>query len=73
MRAAAEPQEEGVAIAVEMIHALRGMEGVAGIHLMPVMWESITPRIVHAAGLMPAEAASPAGSPCAGDENPIKP
>jgi len=72
MRAAAEPQEEGVAIAVEMIGALRQMEGVAGIHLMPVMWESITPRIIQEAGLMPAHAPRPACPPCSGGENEAK-
>jgi methylenetetrahydrofolate reductase (NADPH) len=61
MRAAAVPLEEGVAIAVELIHTLRQMEGVAGIHLMPVMWESITPRIVREAGLLPAQTT---GSAC---------
>ncbi len=64
MRAAAEPQEEGIKIALEIIRALRPMTGVAGIHLMPVMWESITPRIIQEAGLMPAGAVSP---------NPIQP
>jgi len=54
MAAAAAPQEEGVTIALELIRALRAMPGVAGIHLMPVLWESITPRIIHAAGLAPA-------------------
>jgi len=73
MRTAAEPQEEGVAIAVEIIGALRAMAGVAGIHLMPVMWESITPRIIQEAGLMPPEAPAPACAPCAGEENPINP
>ena len=52
MRDSATPQEEGVRIAVEIITALREMEGVRGVHLMPVMWESITPRIVEEAGLM---------------------
>ncbi|MBN2355622.1 methylenetetrahydrofolate reductase [candidate division KSB1 bacterium] len=52
MRDSATPQEEGVRIAVEIITTLRAMEGVRGVHLMPVMWESITPRIVEEAGLM---------------------
>ncbi|HEY3379069.1 MAG TPA: methylenetetrahydrofolate reductase [Armatimonadota bacterium] len=53
MSAAADPKEEGVAICVETIKRLREMPGVSGIHLMPVMWESITPRIVEEAGLLP--------------------
>jgi len=51
MRHSATPMEEGVKIAVELINSLRSIDGVAGIHLMPVMWESITPRIVEEAGL----------------------
>ncbi len=46
-----DPKEEGVKIAVEMIHLLRKIKGVRGIHIMPVMWESITPVIVKEAGL----------------------
>lgn len=45
--------EEGVKIAVEIMTALKQIRGVAGIHLMPVMWESITPRLVEEAGLLP--------------------
>jgi len=45
--------EEGVKIAVEIISEVRQMPGVAGVHIMPVMWESITPRIVEQAGLLP--------------------
>jgi len=49
-----DPKEEGVKIAVEMILALRKIKGVRGIHIMPVMWESITPIIVKEAGLITA-------------------
>jgi methylenetetrahydrofolate reductase (NADPH) len=48
---AIDPKEEGVKIAVEMIQTLRKIKGVRGIHVMPVMWESITPVIVKEAGL----------------------
>jgi methylenetetrahydrofolate reductase (NADPH) len=51
METAADPKEEGVKIAVEMIHTLRNIKGVRGIHIMPVMWESITPVIVKESGL----------------------
>jgi methylenetetrahydrofolate reductase (NADPH) len=51
MSHARDPQEEGVAVAVELIRALKGMRGVRGIHLMPALWESITPTIVKEAGL----------------------
>ncbi len=45
--------EEGVKIAVEIMKQLRGIAGVAGLHIMPVMWESITERLVEEAGLLP--------------------
>ena len=51
MQHSRDPMEEGVRIAVEIIHALQKIEGVRGIHLMPVMWESITPTIIQQAGL----------------------
>ncbi len=48
---ASDPKEEGIKIAIEMIKALKKIKGVRGIHIMPVMWESITPVIVKEAGL----------------------
>ena len=53
MESAAEPKEEGVKIAVEMIEEIKGIEGVAGLHLMPIGWESITQTILEKAGLLP--------------------
>ncbi len=53
MEAAEEPKEEGVKICVEMIEQIKNIEGVAGIHLMPIGWESITPVILDRAGLLP--------------------
>jgi methylenetetrahydrofolate reductase (NADPH) len=51
MSRARDPQGEGVAVAVELIRALKDMRGVRGIHLMPALWESITPTIIKEAGL----------------------
>lgn len=49
-----EPQrEEGKRLAVEMIKELAEVEGVVGVHVMAVEWESAIPEIVEAAGLMP--------------------
>ena len=49
-----EPQrEEGKRLAVEMIKELAEVEGVAGVHVMAIEWESAIPEIVEAAGLMP--------------------
>jgi methylenetetrahydrofolate reductase (NADPH) len=51
MEQASEPEEEGVRIAVEIIRRLLDVEGIGGIHLMPLMWEKITPRIAEESGL----------------------
>lgn len=53
MESAQDAKEEGVKICVEMIEQIRSMKGVAGIHLMPIGWESITPVILERAGLLP--------------------
>jgi len=53
MDSAKEPKEEGVKICLEMIEQVKNIEGVSGIHLMPIGWESITPVILERAGLLP--------------------
>jgi len=53
MKAAEKPEEEGVSICVETIARLREVEGVRGVHIMPVMWERILPTVVEQAGLLP--------------------
>ena len=53
MESAEDPKEEGVKVCVEMIEQIKSMEGVSGIHLMPIGWESITPTILERAGLLP--------------------
>jgi len=53
MEAAEDPKEEGVNICAELIGQIRDIEGVAGVHIMPVMWESIMPTLVERAGLLP--------------------
>jgi methylenetetrahydrofolate reductase (NADPH) len=55
MTLARNPEEEGVAMAVETIQAVRNIPGVRGIHVMPALWESITPRLVKEAGLPVAQ------------------
>lgn len=45
--------EEGVQIALELIEKIRKLEGVSGLHLMPVMWESVVPRIITEGDLLP--------------------
>ena len=45
--------EEGVQIVLELIEKIKKLEGVNGFHLMPVMWESIVPRIITEGDLLP--------------------
>lgn len=52
MENAEDQEEEGLKMAVEMILALREIDGVQGIHLMPLMWEGVTPRVLDEAGLL---------------------
>lgn len=52
-----EPQRtEGKALAVDMIHELARIEGVAGVHIMAIEWESAVPEILETAGLLPRPA-----------------
>jgi methylenetetrahydrofolate reductase (NADPH) len=53
MESAEDPREEGIKICLEMIESVRNIDGVSGIHLMPIGWESITPLILERAGLLP--------------------
>jgi methylenetetrahydrofolate reductase (NADPH) len=53
MESAEDPKDEGVKICLEMIERIKAIQGVAGIHLMPIGWESITPTILERAGLLP--------------------
>ena len=53
MESAEDAKEEGIKICLEMIEKIKGIEGIAGIHLMPIGWESITPVILERAGLLP--------------------
>ena len=50
--------EEGVQIALELISQIKKYhgQGIHGIHLMPVGWDNIVPRIVMESGLVPKEA-----------------
>ena len=50
---AADPAEEGYRLAVETIEALREVQGIHGIHITALFWESIIPRLVRETGLVP--------------------
>ncbi|MDI6782902.1 MAG: methylenetetrahydrofolate reductase [bacterium] len=53
MQTASEPKEEGKKICLEIIAALRNIEGIAGIHFMPVKAESQVPIVMEQAGFLP--------------------
>src|SRR6056297_3802765 len=53
MDQAEDKEKEGVKMAVETIEKVREIEGVRGVHLMPVAWEEITPEVVKEASLYP--------------------
>jgi methylenetetrahydrofolate reductase (NADPH) len=44
-------KEEGLQITLEIIEKIKGLPGIHGLHLMPVGWDEIVPRIVTEAGL----------------------
>jgi methylenetetrahydrofolate reductase (NADPH) len=48
-------QEEGVQIALELARKIKGYagQGIHGLHIMPVGWEDVVPRLVREAGLLP--------------------
>jgi 5,10-methylenetetrahydrofolate reductase len=60
--AAGNAAEEGFQIALELAHRIKGYQGqgIHGLHIMPVMWEEIIPRIVREAGLLPEGAGAAA-------------
>ena len=53
MENAPNPKAEGLSIAVRTIKALKKVDGVRGVHLMPVGWDGVVPRLVKDAGLAP--------------------
>ena len=52
-------QEEGVKIALEIIEKIKGKQGIHGLHIMPVGWEDIIPRIVVEGGVLPRDFIAP--------------
>ncbi len=46
-------QEEGIQICVDIINQVKEIEGVAGVHIMAIEWESAIPKIVEKAELLP--------------------
>jgi len=53
MSSAPDPKEEGFKIAVELIHAVRQIPGVKGVHLQAIEAEHLLPQLAERAGLLP--------------------
>ena len=53
LKDADDQQDEGINIAVDIINQVREIEGVAGVHIMAIEWESAVPTITERAGLLP--------------------
>jgi methylenetetrahydrofolate reductase (NADPH) len=46
-------EEEGINIAVDLIQQCRRIEGVKGVHIQAIEWESAIPEIVKRSKLFP--------------------
>ncbi len=53
MSNAEDQKAEGITQAVETIEHLKTIEGIKGVHVMAIAWESKVPEIVERAGLLP--------------------
>ncbi len=53
LKAASDKKAEGLNIAIETLERLQKIEGVAGAHIMAIMWEEKVPEIAERAGLLP--------------------
>ncbi|MBU4177777.1 MAG: acetyl-CoA decarbonylase/synthase complex subunit delta [Desulfurivibrionaceae bacterium] len=51
MQGAKDKEDEGINICVDIIRQVREIEGVAGVHIMAIEWESAVPEIVSRAGI----------------------
>jgi CO dehydrogenase/acetyl-CoA synthase delta subunit len=64
LQGAKNKQREGINIAVDIIHQVKEIKGVAGVHVMAIEWEEAVQEIVERAGLLPrptfAETPAPA-------------
>ncbi|MBU4260779.1 MAG: acetyl-CoA decarbonylase/synthase complex subunit delta [Proteobacteria bacterium] len=53
MKDAADKQEEGINICVDIINRVKEIKGVSGVHIMAIEWEEAVPEIVKRAKLGP--------------------
>lgn len=74
MQGAKDKEDEGINICVDIIRQVREIEGVAGVHIMAIEWESAVPEIVSRAGLAtrPVFADEPVALAAARPEAPIE-
>ncbi len=56
MKSAEDPRAEGIVVALELIEALRAIDGVRGVHLQAIEAEEVLPEIIERAGLLPRPA-----------------
>ena len=52
-RAGADAEEVGIGITIDVVQGIRGIDGVAGVHLMGMGHDDIVARVVEGAGLFP--------------------
>jgi methylenetetrahydrofolate reductase (NADPH) len=52
-------RDEGIAIALELMHAVREIPGISGVHLMSIRNEEAIVRVIEEAGLLPRPSAVP--------------
>jgi methylenetetrahydrofolate reductase (NADPH) len=50
---AEDKKAEGLSQAIETIEHVKSIEGIAGVHVMAIAWESKVPEITERAGLLP--------------------
>jgi hypothetical protein len=48
---AADPQEEGIQIVLDLISDLKGLQGIHGLHILAPGQEDVVPRLIKEAGL----------------------
>jgi 5,10-methylenetetrahydrofolate reductase len=53
LKKAADAEQEGIAIAVEMAKSLRALPGVHGVHFYAIEWPEAVPIVAERAGLLP--------------------
>ena len=53
MKDAADPQDEGIKITLELVEAARNLSGIKGVHLQAIEAEGLLPDVIKAAGLLP--------------------